>query len=74
VVTVKNSVFWDTAPCGYGDLVRTDVSEECDASKLRVETIHELEITLRVTIRLNHSAKKHYMRKESRRMGYMRNE
>jgi hypothetical protein len=39
---MKNGVFWDVTPCA---LVRTDVSEEPNASFIRVTRIGELGIT-----------------------------
>jgi hypothetical protein len=44
---MKNVVFWDVTPV---DLVRTDVSDECIASNIRMTRIGELETTLAVTI------------------------
>jgi hypothetical protein len=46
-VTMKNTVFWDVA------LVRTNVSEECVASIIRVTRISELGTTLAVTSNLS---------------------
>jgi hypothetical protein len=43
---MKNGVFWDVTPCGF---VRTDVSEELNASFIRVTRIGELGTTLAVT-------------------------
>jgi hypothetical protein len=45
-VSMKSGVFWDATPCGS---VRTDVSEELNASIIRVTRIGELGITLAVT-------------------------
>jgi hypothetical protein len=44
VVTMKNGVIWDVAPCVA--LVRTDVSEELSASIIKAKTIGELGTTL----------------------------
>jgi hypothetical protein len=40
---MKNGVFWDITPCG---LVRTDVSEEINASIIRVTRVGELRTTI----------------------------
>jgi hypothetical protein len=45
-VTMKNAIFWDVTSCGF---VRTDVSEECVASIIRVTRISKLRTTLQVT-------------------------
>jgi hypothetical protein len=55
-------------------LARTDGLEECVTSIFMVERFCELGIMLEVTTRLNHIVKKlfNYMRKQGRRVGYMR--
>jgi hypothetical protein len=40
---MKNAVFWDVTPCGFG---RSDVSEEYIASIISVTRISELGTTL----------------------------
>jgi hypothetical protein len=43
---MKNGIFWDVTPCGS---VRTNVSEELNASFIRVTRSGELGTTLAVT-------------------------
>jgi hypothetical protein len=45
-VTMKNAVFWDVTQCGS---CRTDVSEECITSIIRMTNIYELGTKLAVT-------------------------